>query len=183
MAQEELSGQFLFERLLLKQMNPQRRRYDSPAQEAYLAMWRVYDRLRAIEEELFAEYGLSAQQYNVLRLLKASDPQAVPTTVLVSQLISRAPDMTRMLDKLAERGWIERERSTIDRRTMLVNITIAGQELLRKLRDPVRQVNENQLGHLSATELQQLTVLLKKAGTPHEPPGSPWLEPIDPKES
>jgi DNA-binding MarR family transcriptional regulator len=164
-------------------MMSRHRRYDSPTQEAYLALWRCYDRLRAIEEELFAEYGISAQQYNVLRLLKASHPLAVPTTVLVAQLVSRAPDMTRMLDKLAERGWIERERSTTDRRTMLVNITPVGQDLLKKLRDPVRQVNEAQLGHLSATDLRQLTVLLKKAGTPHEPPGSPWLEPTDPKES
>ena len=164
-------------------MMSRHRRYDSPAQEAYLALWRCYDRVRAIEEELFAEYGISAQQYNVLRLLKASHPQAVPTTVLVAKLVSRAPDMTRMLDKLAERGWLKRERSTADRRTMLVNITSAGQDLLKKLRDPVRQVNETQLGHLSATDLRQLTALLKKAGAPHEPPGSHWLEPTDTKES
>jgi DNA-binding MarR family transcriptional regulator len=163
-------------------MNTSRRRYDSPAQEAYLALWRCYDRVRAVEEELFAEYGLSAQQYNVLRLLKANHPQPVPTTELVAQLVSRAPDMTRMLDKLAERGWLLRERSTTDRRTMLVTITTAGQELLKKLRDLVRKMNADQLGHLSATDLNQLTVLLRKAGAPHEAPGSPWLDPDQPTE-
>jgi hypothetical protein len=55
------------------------RRFDSPQQEAYLALWRTYDRLRAFEDDLFVEFGVTAQQYNLLRLLHASHPDAVPT--------------------------------------------------------------------------------------------------------
>ena len=151
------------------------RRFDSPAQEAYLALWRTYDRLRAVEDELFAPWELTAQQYNLLRLLKASHPQPVPSTKLLSRLVSRAPDVTRMLDRLEGRGFITRTRSAEDRRAVLVGVTPAGLGLLDEVHGPLAACHERQLGHLSATDLQALTVLLKKAGAPHEPPGSPWL--------
>ena len=86
------------------------RRFDSIEQEAYLALWRTYDRLRAMEDELFSRWELTAQQYNVLRLLKADHPEPVPTLGLVSRLVSRAPDVTRMLDKLEVRKLITRSR-------------------------------------------------------------------------
>ncbi len=87
------------------------RRFDSAEQEAYLNLWRTYDRLRALEDECFAEFGLTAQQYNLLRLLRAARPGAVPTLKLVERLISRAPDVTRMLDKLEAAGLVARART------------------------------------------------------------------------
>jgi DNA-binding MarR family transcriptional regulator len=94
-------------------------------QEAYLSLWRTYDRLKILEEELFADYELTAQQYNALRLLRAAR-EPMPTLALAERLISRAPDITRMLDKLEQRGLISRTRSTADRRTVLIRITAAG---------------------------------------------------------
>src|SRR3954451_19047007 len=85
-------------------------RFDSPQQEAFLSLWRTYDRLRALEDELFGRHDLTAQQYNALRLLKAARPKKLPTLHLASRLVSRAPDVTRLLDKLDARGLIERER-------------------------------------------------------------------------
>src|SRR5205085_7276031 len=87
-----------------------RRRFDSPEQEAYLNLWRTYDRLRAFEDELFQRHDLTAQQYNALRLLRAARPQPMATLTLGARLVSRAPDITRLLDKLADRGLIERDR-------------------------------------------------------------------------
>ncbi len=154
---------------------PAARRFDSPAQEAYLALWRTYDRLRAIEDELFARWELTAQQYNLLRLLRAAHPTSVPSTKLLTRLVSRAPDVTRMLDRLEARGFISRSRSATDRRAVLVGITVAGLALLDEIVEPLRACHERQLGHVSAMELQQLTALLKTARAPHEPDGSPWL--------
>jgi DNA-binding MarR family transcriptional regulator len=152
---------------------PASRRFDSPEQEAYLALWRTYDRLRAIEDELFAGFDLTAQQYNLLRLLRAAhDP--VPTLALAERLVSRAPDITRMLDKLEDRGLITRTRSTKDRRAVLVAITEVGVALLDRIADPLRECHERQLGHLGPAELKALTALLKAARAPHEPPGSSW---------
>ena len=149
------------------------RRFDSPEQEAYLALWRTYDRLRMLEDELFASFDLTAQQYNLLRLLRAAH-EPVPTLSLVDRLVSRAPDITRMLDKLEQRKLITRARSTKDRRTVLVKISERGLALLDKLAAPIKECHERQLGHLSATDLKSLIALLKAARNPHEPEESVW---------
>src|SRR6188768_1726688 len=98
-------------------------RFDSPQQEAFLNLWRTYDRLRLLEDELFGRHELTAQQYNALRLLRAARPKKVPTLSLAARLVSRAPDVTRLLDKLADRGFIERERLPENRRVVHVGIT------------------------------------------------------------
>jgi DNA-binding MarR family transcriptional regulator len=150
------------------------RRFDSPQQEAYLALWRTYDRLRALEDELFARFELTAQQYNLLRLLRAAWPFLQPTLSLADRLVSRAPDVTRMIDKLEQRKLLTRTRSKEDRRTVLVAITDRGSALLDKIAEPLRECHERQLGHLSAAELKSLVALLKLARDPHEPSDSPW---------
>src|SRR6266536_6174541 len=91
------------------------RRFDSAEQEAFLSLWRTYDRLRALEDELFSRCDLTAQQYNALRLLRAAHPERLPTLALAGRLVSRAPDITRLLDRLFERGLIDRERPDADR--------------------------------------------------------------------
>ncbi len=151
------------------------RRFDSPAQEAYLALWRTYDRLRSLEDALFARWELTAQQYNLLRLLRAAHPDPVPSTKLLAKLVSRAPDVTRMLDRLESGGLICRSRSTADRRAVLVGVTEPGLALLDQIADPLGDCHERQLGHLSAADLKSLTALLKLARAPHEPDGSAWL--------
>jgi DNA-binding MarR family transcriptional regulator len=148
--------------------------FDSPQQEAYLALWRTYDRLRALEDELFAEFDLTAQQYNLLRLLRASHPNLVPTLSLGARLVSRAPDITRMLDRLEQRGLIIRARCGEDRRTVLVGATESGLALLGQIAEPLRECHERQLGHLKSSELRDLVQLLRKARAPHESTGSPW---------
>jgi DNA-binding MarR family transcriptional regulator len=161
------------ERLKIRS-KPKVKRFDSPEQEAYLSVWRTYDRLRGFDESVFMEWDLTAQQYNVLRLLRAASPDSVPTLVLANRLISRAPDITRMIDRLEARGWVVRTRSESDRRTILVSITEAGIGLLAKLADPLAECHRKQLGHLSVSELKQLVELLKKVRLPHEPNDSLW---------
>lgn len=150
------------------------RRFDSPEQEVFLNLWRTYDRLRAFEDELFGRHGLTAQQYNALRLLRAAHPGAVPTLMLAARLVSRAPDITRLLDRLAERGLIERARPAENRRTVMVGITPAGLAVLDGLAGEVRECHARQLGHLNAAEMARLVTLLRKARGPHEPPDSIW---------
>src|SRR4051812_30019143 len=108
-------------------------RFDSPEQEAFLNLWRTYDRLRALEDELFARFELTPQQYNALRLLKAVHPDTLPTLALAQRLVSRAPDITRMMDRLHERGLIRRERPSDNRRVVRVGITDAGSALVAEI--------------------------------------------------
>jgi DNA-binding MarR family transcriptional regulator len=150
------------------------RGFDCPQQEVFLNLWRTYDRLRTLEEELFNRHDLTAQQYNALRLLRSAHPRKLPTLSLGSRLISRAPDITRLLDKLHKRGLVARQRPDDNRRVVMVGITPAGTALLDRLAAEVRQCHIRQLGHLSADEMKTLTDLLRKARAPHEPPASQW---------
>ncbi len=152
-------------------------RFDSPEQEAFLNLWRTYDRLKMLEDALFDQFNLTAQQYNALRLLKAAHPEKIPTLVLAGQLVSRAPDITRLLDRLVDRGYIERERPAENRRSVYIGITAAGLELLATLADQVRDCHRRQVGHLSSQELETLTELLSKVREPHEMPESLWRDP------
>lgn len=150
------------------------KRFDSPQQEAYLNLWRTYDRLRMIEDELFAQHDLTAQQYNALRLLRGEQSGALPTLALAGKLVSHAPDITRMVDRLEQRGLVARRRMPDNRRVVQVGITEAGLALLKQLDDPVRECHHRQLGHLSGNQLQSLVELLKSARQPHEDDGSAW---------
>lgn len=149
-------------------------RYDTPEQEAYLNLWRTYDRLKSLEEELFNGYELSAQQYNALRLLRAAEPDGLTVQGIGSKLISRAPDMTRMLDRLEQRGWIVRTRRADNRRVVDVHITASGGQLLEQLAEPICNVHRRQLGHLTPAKLQMLVALLAEARQPLEDSESTW---------
>ncbi len=150
------------------------RRFDSLEQEVYLNMWRTYDRLRMLEDEFFEKYDLTAQQYNVLRILKAFHPETLPTLSVAQKLVSRAPDITRMLDKLEQHEWVVRERLNENRRVVRVGITEKGLELLSHIFQPLQECHAQQLGHLSPAQLHQLGELLRLARTPHEPTGEAW---------
>ncbi|HWE03180.1 MAG TPA: MarR family transcriptional regulator [Tepidisphaeraceae bacterium] len=150
------------------------RRFDSPQQEAFLNLWRTYDRLRQIEDQLFSRHDLTAQQYNALRLLRAVRPAKAPTLYVASRLVSRAPDITRLLDKLHERGLVDRERPAGNRRVVNIGITKAGVDLLDKIAEEVLACAQIQLGHLESAEVKTLIDLLRKARQPHEPPGGEW---------
>jgi DNA-binding MarR family transcriptional regulator len=149
-------------------------RFDSLEQEVYLSLWRTYDRLRAMEDDLFAQFDLTAQQYNVLRLLRAEHPGTLRTLVLANRLISRAPDITRMLNKLENAGLVARERRNDNRRVVEVGITAEGVAMLDRIETPLRDCHEHQLGHLSAEQLRKLSELLRAARDPHETEDSLW---------
>lgn len=151
----------------------QPRRFDSLEQEAYLNLWRTYDRLKAIEESLFAEFDLSAQQYNALRLLRDAAPESLPTLALAARLVSRAPDITRLVDRLEARALVRRERPAHNRRVVRIAITAAGDALLDRMAERVVACGTQQLGHLPPADLSTLIELLKAARRPHEAAESP----------
>ena len=152
----------------------QDRRFDSLEQEVFLNLWRTYDRLRAFEDELFQTHDLTPQQYNALRLLRGAHPDKIHTLDLAGQLVSRAPDITRLLDKLEQRGFIERDRPADNRRVVRIGITAVGLTLLESLHEPLQACHRRQLGHLSQKQLKELSALLKLAREPHEEESSTW---------
>ncbi|HYL05547.1 MAG TPA: MarR family transcriptional regulator [Thermoanaerobaculia bacterium] len=108
----------------------QQTHFESSAQEALLNLLVAADHLRARTERLCAEFGISGSQYNVLRILRGVHPAGHPRCEIARRMIERAPDVTRLIDRLEKRGWVERDRSERDRRLSISRITAAGLELL-----------------------------------------------------
>jgi DNA-binding MarR family transcriptional regulator len=136
------------------------RRNACPEEAAFLDLLRTTDALsRSLAEVLKAE-DLSATQSNVLRILRGS-PEGLVCGEIANRMITRDPDITRMLDRLEKRGLITRCRQSSDRRMVLARITAAGLKLLARLDEPVEQAHRRQLGHLGRERLRALTELLR----------------------
>lgn len=129
---------------------------------AFLDLLRTTDLLaRALAPVLKTE-ELSPTQYNVLRILRGA-PEGLPCGEIGNRMITRDPDITRLLDRLEKRGLISRCRENKDRRMVTARITPAGLELLARLDEPVRSAHRKQLGHLGPDRLQALSQLLSAA--------------------
>jgi len=137
----------------------QRRRPGYLEEAAFLDLLRATEMLsRGLIHVLKAE-DLSMTQYNVLRILRGA-PDGLPCGEVANRMITRDPDITRLLDRLAKRGMISRSRETKDRRTVIARITPPGLKLLGRLDEPVLEAHRSQLGHLGRERLRALTELL-----------------------
>lgn len=137
-----------------------RRRTACPEEAAFLDLLRTCDLLSRGPAEVLKTEDLSATQYNVLRILRGA-PQGLPCGEIGSRMITRDPDITRLLDRLEKRELISRCRETKDRRMVMARITAEGLKLLGRLDAPVRETHRKQLGHLGRERLQALTELLR----------------------
>jgi DNA-binding MarR family transcriptional regulator len=129
----------------------------------FVALLRVADRLAQDAELLIKTHGLTATQYNVLRILRGAGPDGLPCKRVGDRMISRDPDMTRLLDRMEKRGLITRERQTDDRRVIKTRITASGLEILKELDMPVDELHKKQFRHISAGKLKALTDALEEA--------------------
>jgi len=117
----------------IKQSIPFRTR----SQEATIAILRTADVLRRRVSAQMEPHGITQQQYNVLRILRGARGKPMPTLDIGERLIERTPGITRLLDRLEEKGLVRRERCTEDRRQVHCFITAAGLELLAALDEQV----------------------------------------------
>jgi len=139
-----------------------RRRKGSPEEAAFLELLRTTDMLSRGPARVLKGEELSANQYNVLRILRGS-PDGLPCGEIASRMITRDPDITRLLDRLEKRDLISRCRETKDRRMVMARITPPGLKLLAKLDEPVQEAHRRQLGHMAGENLRTLTELLQTA--------------------
>jgi DNA-binding MarR family transcriptional regulator len=144
----------------------QTRPFGSLEQEALLSLERTAALLRHALGEALKEFGVTPTQLNVLRILRGSHPTGLCRHEIGDRLVSPVPDVTRLLDRMQEAGWIERERSTEDRRLVRTFITEAGLALLARLDEPLKSIDRRQIGHLNADELRTLIDLLTRVRHP-----------------
>jgi DNA-binding MarR family transcriptional regulator len=143
----------------IKQTKP----FTSLEQEAMLNIERTAAVLGHGFAEALKPYGVTATQYNVLRILRGAGTHGLCRNEIRDRLIAQVPDVTRLLDRLEEAGLVERERDEGDRRLVTTRISAAGLRLLGQLDAPVSEMHERQLGHLSDRQLRDLIQLLAAA--------------------
>ena len=113
------------------------------------------------EKFLKTEADLTPNQYNVLRILRGSHPTRLPSGEIAERMISRDPDVTRLVDRLSRRGLVSRVRGRQDRRVVEVGITDKGRVLLKRFDAHVDRMPRAMLGHLGPEKLAQLRQLLE----------------------
>ncbi len=128
----------------------------------FVAIVKTADALAQEAEQLIKSHGLTGAQYNVLRILRGAEPEGLLCRGISERMISRDPDITRLLDRMEKRGLITRERQTEDRRVIKTRITTEGLALLRKLDVPVSELHQRQFGHMKAARKKILSELLEE---------------------
>ena len=126
----------------------------------FVAILKSADTLSQEAEQLIKSVGLTMAQYNVLRILRGAEPEGLLCRGISERMISRDPDITRLLDRMENHGWITRHREKEDRRVVKTRITEDGLATLKKLDQPVRDLHKGQFRHMSASQLKTLAKLL-----------------------
>jgi DNA-binding MarR family transcriptional regulator len=147
----------------LQQELQQTKPFANRAIEAYLNLLRTHDRLSGDFARYMKKHGISQPQYNVLRILRGAGKDGLPSLAVAERMVARVPDITRLLDRMAAKGWVRRTRSKEDRRVVIAQIAAAGTRFLAKLDVPVAEYQDDLLAHMSARELDSLNALLVKA--------------------
>lgn len=145
----------------LKQSRPFRLR----TAEAGAAVLRTADLIRRYIDSAFAPYGITWQQYNVLRILRGARPNGLPTLSIAERMVERTPGVTRLVDRLVRKNLVTRARGTVDSRQVICRITRRGLGLTARLERPLDEADDFMMGALSDRELATLIKLLGRART------------------
>jgi MarR family transcriptional regulator, organic hydroperoxide resistance regulator len=156
----------------LRRTIKQRKPFQSLEQEVFLEVLRTGNAFVQDLVDLLRPYRLTQPQYNVLRILRGAGPAGLPTGEVGERMVvSREPDVTRLLTRMEKQGLVERERRSDNRRFVTARIARKGLRLLKSLDEPVRQMHARQLQHMSRRELDQLATLLEQARHEDGPEG------------
>ena len=143
--------------------------FRSTAHEATIALVKTADDVRRQADEFLAPHGLTASQYNVLRILRGAGPDGIATLEVAERLVERAPGITRLLDRLEAKGLVRRERCAGDRRQVLCSATPKSSRLLDSLDQGISAFDERMMSSLSPSEQRTLIGLLDRIRASLEP--------------
>ena len=143
----------------IKQHGP----FKSLEEEVALNLARTTNALTQGFASMLQHTELTPAQYNVLRILRGAGRGGLACGEIAARMITKDPDVTRLLDRLEKRGLVARERDVTDRRVVLTRITSGGGALLARLDAPVLDTHARLLSHLGPRKLRQLADLLEAA--------------------
>jgi DNA-binding MarR family transcriptional regulator len=130
----------------------------------FLEIVRTAEALSRPVTQLLKTEDLSSAQYNVLRILRGC-PEGLTCGDIGDRMITRDPDITRLLDRMEKRQLVSRGRDQKDRRVVLTRITSEGLALLDRLDEPVHDLHQRLLGHLGPERLLTLREILESCRT------------------
>jgi DNA-binding MarR family transcriptional regulator len=146
----------------------QQEHFASPQQEALLNLSVAANYLREQSERVVSAFDITLPQYNVLRILRGVHPDGHPRGEIAVRMLDRAPDVTRIVDRLAAKKLVQRARGGSDKRHSITRITRDGLRLLERIDVPMQQAFEEVASRLSARDcrdLSRLCELLYDLGT------------------
>lgn len=159
----------------LQQDLKQARPFGSVEQEAFLNVLRTAQVLSEGFAELLKPFGISATQYNVLRILRGAGADGLACREVGCRMVTRDPDITRLLDRLEKQGLIKRGREKADRRVVRTTISPAGLKILEKLDEPVAAIHKKQFAKLPPEQLRTLIDFLEAVREPVCPQPEPQM--------
>lgn len=136
----------------LKQNKP----FASLEEEAALSIARTAAVLDHQVAQALKGHGLTPSQYNVLRILRGAGPEGLCRNEVGSRLVTQVPDVTRLLDRMEDTGLISRQRGSEDRRFVTTRATRKGLDLVNELDQPMNELLQERLGHVSKKSLRAL---------------------------
>lgn len=141
-------------------------RFSSPAQEAFLNLLVAADHLQSVAQTICEAQGLTRGQYNVLRILKGVYPAGHPRCEIAVRMVERAPDITRLVDRLEKQGLVERGRGDADRRQSVTRITKKGIQLLERLNPQLEEGHKDMANRLTDADCRKLSELCERIYAP-----------------
>jgi MarR family transcriptional regulator, organic hydroperoxide resistance regulator len=134
--------------------------FSSLEQEVYLSLQRTADELQSRVSAVLKTFGVSTAQYNVLRILRGAGASGLRCSEIGERMITREPDITRLLDRMAKAGWITQSRDTSDRRVVMTRITPLALKLLKEMDKPVTEFSGTLMSNMGEKKLRTLVSLL-----------------------
>lgn len=138
----------------------------TPHALAQLELMRTSDFATRAVARVLKPYGITPVQYNVLRILRGAGGEGLPCGEIADRMITQAPDITRLLDRMNKLGLLERKRQELDRRVVVVHISGKGLELVNSLDTIIQDHNQSMLHHFTKAQLTALIDLLELARNP-----------------
>ncbi len=136
-------------------------KFSSPLQKALINLIFTSNWVQHKQQKVFRQYGITAQQFNILRILKGQHPRGISGTEIKSRMLDRNSDVSRLLDRLAAKLLIERKICPVDKRASDIFITTEGLSLLDRLAKQEREIDA--VIRLSPEEAELLSSLLDRA--------------------
>jgi DNA-binding MarR family transcriptional regulator len=138
----------------------EQRRFRTAREAAFVGLLVVGEQLRVQLEAVCERHGLTHTQYNLLRILRGAPPEGHPRYEIANRLVSRAPDVTRLLDRLDRHGLVERGWAPDNRRLSVARITDKGRAVIAAIDPEVAALQDAALKPLSRAQIEALTSTL-----------------------